>query len=78
MAGELRGTNLMALMQMDVQAAITVLPRITSPALTTQDVERMDLADLLQLTSVVTGFLLPKSLKTASPSELKTPSPISH
>lgn len=79
-AGELRGANLMALMQMDVQAAITVLPRITTPALTTQDVERMDVADLLQLASVVTGFLLPKSAKAtaASPSESKTPLPTSH
>lgn len=77
-AGELRGANLMALMQMDVQAAITVLPRITTPALTTQDVERMDIADLLQLTSVVTGFLLPKAMKVASPNELKMPSPTSH
>jgi len=75
MAGELRGVNLMAIMQMDVAAAITLLPRITAPALTTQEVERMDPADLLQLTSTVTGFLLPKSATTASPSASSTPSP---
>ncbi len=75
MAGELRGVSLMALMQMDVTAAITLLPRITAPSLTTQEIERMDPADLLQLTSTVTGFLLPKSATTASPSALNTPSP---
>lgn len=74
MAGELRGVNLMAIMQMDVSAAITLLPRITAPSLTTQEVECMDPADLLQLTSTVTGFLLPKSANTASPSGSNTPS----
>ncbi len=73
MAGELRGVNLMAVMQMDVAAAITLLPRITSPSLTTQEVERMDPADLVQLTSTVTGFLLPKSASTAYPSASSTP-----
>lgn len=73
MAGELRGVNLMAIMQMDVAAAITLLPRITAPSLTTQEVERMDPADLLQLTSTVTGFLLPKSQATASPNASSTP-----
>lgn len=75
MAGELRGVNLMAVMQMDVSAAITLLPRITSPALTTQEVERLDPADLLQLTSTVTSFLLPKSATMAFPSVSSTPSP---
>ena len=75
MAGELRGLNLMAVMQMDVAAAITLLPRITSPALTTQEVERMDPADLLQLTSTVTGFLLPNSATTAFLSASSTPTP---
>lgn len=77
MAGELRGVNLMAVMQMDVAAAITLLPRITSPSLTTQEVERLDPADLLQLTSTVTSFLLPKSASTAFPSASNTPLPTS-
>lgn len=75
MAGELRGINLMALMQMDVSASITLLPRISTPALTTQDVERMDPADLLQLSTTVTGFLLPKSAHTASLNASNPPGP---
>ena len=63
MAGELRGVNLMAVMQMDVTAAITLLPRITAPSLTPQEVERMDPADLVEIGSTVAGFLLRKSVK---------------
>lgn len=74
-AGELRGVSLMDLMRMEVQASITLLPRITTPALTAHDVERMDPVDLLQLASTVTGFLLPKSVKTDSPNVLKAPTP---
>ena len=62
-AGELRGCNLTDLLQMDVAALQRVLPRITSPALTEQDVSRMDPADMLQLGTEVSGFLLPKGMK---------------
>lgn len=62
-AGELRGCNLTDLLQMDVATLQRVLPRITSPALTEQDVGRMDPADMLQLGTEVSGFLLPKGMK---------------
>lgn len=62
-SGSLRGVTLTDLLQMDVNALITVLPRISNPTLTAQEVARMDPADLLQLGSEVAGFLLPKSLK---------------
>lgn len=55
-AGELRGVSLMDLMRMDVTALHTVLPRITTPTLTTADVSRLDPADLTQLAVEVTGF----------------------
>lgn len=60
-AGSLRGVNLNDLLHMDVNALITVLPRVSTPTLTAHEVSRMDPADLLQLGSVVAGFLLPKS-----------------
>jgi hypothetical protein len=62
-AGELRGCNLTDLLQMDVAALQRVLPRITTPTLTEQEVGRMDPADLLQLGTEVSGFLLPKATK---------------
>lgn len=68
-AGELRGTSLTALLQMDVDALTVVLPRISEPALTQADVRKMDPADLVQLGGTVAGFLLQKGLKPdASPS----------
>ena len=67
-AGELRGVSLVDLLQMDVTALQTVLPRITTPALTAHDVSQMDPADLLQLAGGVSAFLLPKAARElASP-----------
>lgn len=65
-SGELRGTNLTDLLQMDVTALHRVLPRITTPTLTEQEVAAMDPADLLQLGSTVAGFLLPKAAMSAA------------
>ena len=75
-SGELRGVSLMDLMRMDVTALHTVLPRITTPTLTTADVSKLDPADLVKLASEVTGFLLPKEAKEDGYlSESKTPQP---
>jgi hypothetical protein len=65
-AGALRGVALMPLLQMDVNALAVVLPRISTPTLTAQDVLALDPADLLQLSTEVTGFLLPKSAQADS------------
>lgn len=65
-AGELRGVALVNLLQMDVDALVRVLPRISTPTLTEADVARMDLADLMQAGSVVSNFLLPASARTDS------------
>lgn len=62
-AGELRGIALTDLLQLDVMALQKVLPRISSPTLTEQDVMKMDPADLVQLGGAVAGFLLPKAAK---------------
>lgn len=62
-AGELRGVKLQALMESDVNSIITLLPRITSPVLTTGEVNSMDASDLLALGNEVIIFLLPKSVR---------------
>lgn len=64
-AGELRGVSLTELLQMEVTALTKVLPRITDPALTEQEVGRMDPADMLQMGTEVSGFLLPNRMKQA-------------
>lgn len=60
-AGELRGTSLQALCNLDVDALSKVLPRITTPTLTDHEVARMDPADLVQMGAMFAGFLAPKA-----------------
>ena len=62
-AGELRGTSLSALLQMDVDALTAVVPRISAPTLTQADVRAMDPADLVQIGGALAGFLLQRGLK---------------
>ncbi|MBL4980487.1 phage tail assembly protein [Pseudomonas fluorescens] len=63
-SGELRGVSLVELLQMDVGSLIKVLPRISSPSITPVEVAGMDPADLLALSSKISGFLLQKSAMT--------------
>jgi hypothetical protein len=65
-AGELRGVSLVDPPQMDVGPLITVLPRITTPSLTAQEVAALDPADMLSMGGKVTGFLLPKAALSPS------------
>ena len=66
-SGALRGVRLQALMEMDVNAVMAVLPRVSAPALTAQEVNEMDPADLLALSVEVVTFLLPNSALSAFP-----------
>ena len=61
-SGALRGTRLQAIMDMDVNAMMTVIPRISSPALTAQEIAEMDPADLTAMSVEVVTFLLRKSV----------------
>ncbi|WJV52958.1 phage tail assembly protein [Prodigiosinella aquatilis] len=65
-AGALRGTRLQPLMEMDVNALTVILPRVTTPALTTAEVMELDPADLISLSVEVVSFLLPKSVRSDS------------
>lgn len=67
-AGELRGLALSDLFNIDVNAVIKVLPRITAPSLTEHEVAGMDPADLMQLGGAVAGFLLPRGMLEETPS----------
>ena len=59
-AGSLRGSGLAALANADVDALITILPRITYPNLTKEECSRLELPDLIALAGKVIGFLSPK------------------
>jgi hypothetical protein len=63
-SGELRGLNLVELINMDVACLIKVLPRISIPGITAPEAASMDPADLLALGTRVAGFLVRKSAQT--------------
>ncbi|MGP0914049.1 phage tail assembly protein [Serratia sp. CY70267] len=63
-AGALRGTRLQALIETDVNSLVTVLPRITSPALTANEVTNLDPADLYQLSQTLALFFLTISVRS--------------
>lgn len=60
-AGSLRGVGLASLANADVDALLIVLPRLTIPSLTKDEVSNMDLPDLVTLAGKVISFLSPKS-----------------
>ncbi|ENL6902736.1 phage tail assembly protein [Salmonella enterica] len=66
-SGALRGTRLQAIMDMDVGAMMTIIPRISTPALTAQEMAEMDPADLTALSVEVVTFLLKKSVLAGLP-----------
>jgi hypothetical protein len=62
-AGTLRGVSLAAVANSDVDALIKVLPRMTAPMLTEQEVAALELPDILALAGKVVGFLSPNSAR---------------
>jgi len=62
-AGELRGVSLSDLLNLEVTAIIKVLPRISQPSLTDNEVRSMDPADLAEVGGRISVFLLKKALK---------------
>lgn len=63
-SGELRGVQLVELLNMDVATLIKILPRLTTPSITVPEAAGMDPADLLACGSKISGFLLQKAVKT--------------
>lgn len=60
-AGTLRGIKLAELLQMDVGALTTLLPRISTPTLTAADAAKLDPVDLVALATEVGNFFLTKA-----------------
>lgn len=60
-AGTLRGVSLAAVASSEVDALIKVLPRMTYPSLTEQEVAALELPDMVALAGKVVGFLSPSS-----------------
>ena len=66
-SGELRGTSLVNLLNMDYGALEIVVPRITTPALTKAEVIAMDPSDLVQIATEITTFLLTRQARDNLP-----------
>lgn len=64
-AGELRGLSLVDLTQLDVNAMLKLLPRISTPLITDAEAAKLDPADLLALATEVASFL-PQRSKASS------------
>ncbi|ARD63300.1 MULTISPECIES: phage tail assembly protein [Kosakonia] len=62
-AGTLRGVSLAAVANSEVDALIKVLPRMSAPSLTEQEVAALELPDLVALAGKVIGFLSPNSVQ---------------
>ena len=56
------GASLFGVARTEVDALITLLPRVTSPALIEAEVLRMDAADLMQCGLALASFCMPKAV----------------
>ena len=63
----LRGLSLGALVQMDIDSVIKLLPRISTPTLTSAEIERLDPADILSICGGVSSFFLTRAQREALP-----------
>lgn len=66
LAGELRGIKLSELLALEVGSVQQVLPRITTPTMTPNEVASLDPADLIELSMRVAGFFVRKSVRAVS------------
>ncbi len=57
-AGSLRGLSIAAVLQLDIDALVRLIPRISDPALTEAEVRALDPADLTQLATGTASFFV--------------------
>lgn len=72
-SGSLRGVSISACMQMEVDAIINVVPRISDPKLTPQEAAALDLADLTQMGVAIASFFVPKAALAEAETSLQSP-----
>lgn len=62
-AGELRGLSLQDIMTTDIVAMLTLIPRISEPPVTADEVNNLDPADFSEIAGTVRGFFMTKGEK---------------
>lgn len=71
-SGALRGVSLQECVMMNTDAICVVIPRISDPKLTPQEMAMLDPSDLLQLGAALANFLLPPSLTAEAAANLNS------
>lgn len=57
-SGELRGLSLQDIMTTDIVAMLTLIPRVSEPSLTPDEVNNLDPADLSEIAGAIRGFFM--------------------
>lgn len=63
--GAMQGLNVEDLYQTNVNALLTLLPRITEPALIRAEIEDLESEDFIELAGAVKGFFMSAEMKAA-------------
>lgn len=67
----LSGVSIQQLYNYETDALVKVLPRVTTPTLTPQQVKSLDVVDLIQLGGEVVNFLYPKDVQEKLKEEME-------
>lgn len=62
-AGEFRGLTLQDVINTDIVAMLTVIPRVTEPPLTGDEANKLDPADFAEIAGTIRGFFMTKGEK---------------
>lgn len=62
-AGEMRGLSMVNVVQMQVDALLTLIPRICEPVLMAQELKAMNPADFMQIGTVIAQYYVPKKMQ---------------
>lgn len=71
-SGALRGVSLQECIMMNTDAICAVIPRISDPKITPQEMTTVDPSDLLQMGAALANFLLPPSLTAEAAANLNS------
>ncbi|CAM3415689.1 hypothetical protein GCM10016272_01630 [Psychrobacter glaciei] len=70
--GALRGLSLADLLKLDVDTVIKLVPRVSTPPLTENEVAALDPADFLSISTAVVGFFASKDQRAKARQEAET------
>lgn len=72
-SGALRGVSLRDIIDMNTDAIVVVVPRISDPKIAPQEMPKIDPCDLLSLGAALANFFLPPSLVAEAAKQFLSP-----